>query len=634
MQWAARWLPVLFAAAMTASFAHGQTTGLVAPMAGDCSVDAAGQMTCIATNGRAFAASAITDATNASNITSGTLSRKVFDALPNWRAALAGVKAGTGQARFCVVGDSTTLGTGSTGSVAASGQNYTPYAWPAQMAGILQSSGVPASWDSFFGAGYNSTTFGNSDSRLSVGNSWSQDTASLSLGGYTWKATTATNTLNFTPTGAVDTFRVFFVQKSTAGIAAITVDSGTAQTFLTSGSDGVAVFTVSGLSVGTHTVKIGWSSGGQVNLIGVEGYDSTSHKVILELAGASGIRTTETASMAQAAGGGNSAVYAAIGCNLTSNMLGINDYDTGVSLSDYKTNLQTMVTAQKAAGSDVMLESPVPSNPASQGVTVATQTSYTEGMRAIAAANTNVTGSALTLPFVDTFNTWRSYAYASGLNMYADTFTHPNAGGYYNIAAQMAKNVVGGDISSVPPNPLVVRSDNAGHYGFGGPANHSSKAPYVFYGATGQADGPLTIINNQAGGYGSFTVGVSDYSYSFGTAGASETLFGMNHKAVLFDVTRSKIVWGCDSTGQCAFGYNSGGNQGTGNYPHPFCVGSLCQLWSDASGNVTATQVTAPVNGQAAAPMGTCSVAGQWVFSQDGHATFCPSAGGSWTTKI
>ena len=38
--------------------------------------------------------------------------------------------------------------------------------------------------------------------------------------------------------------------------------------------------------------------------------------------------------------------------------------------------------------------------------------------------------------------------------------------------------------------------------------------------------------------------------------------------------------------------------------------------------------------GPAAAPSGTCNIAGAWVFSQDGHATFCPSSGGTWTTKI
>ena len=36
--------------------------------------------------------------------------------------------------------------------------------------------------------------------------------------------------------------------------------------------------------------------------------------------------------------------------------------------------------------------------------------------------------------------------------------------------------------------------------------------------------------------------------------------------------------------------------------------------------------------GPATAPSGACPVSGEWVFSQDGHATFC--AGGTWTTKI
>jgi hypothetical protein len=36
--------------------------------------------------------------------------------------------------------------------------------------------------------------------------------------------------------------------------------------------------------------------------------------------------------------------------------------------------------------------------------------------------------------------------------------------------------------------------------------------------------------------------------------------------------------------------------------------------------------------GPATAPSGSCTANGEWVFSQDGHATFCAS--GTWTTKI
>jgi hypothetical protein len=38
--------------------------------------------------------------------------------------------------------------------------------------------------------------------------------------------------------------------------------------------------------------------------------------------------------------------------------------------------------------------------------------------------------------------------------------------------------------------------------------------------------------------------------------------------------------------------------------------------------------------GNATAPTGVCPTQGAWQFTQDGHATFCPSNGGTWTTKI
>jgi hypothetical protein len=53
-------------------------------------------------------------------------------------------------------------------------------------------------------------------------------------------------------------------------------------------------------------------------------------------------------------------------------------------------------------------------------------------------------------------------------------------------------------------------------------------------------------------------------------------------------------------------------------------------------GNAAATltvPLTAPsYRGPATAPSGSCTASGAWVFSQDGHATFCAS--GTWVTKI
>jgi hypothetical protein len=48
---------------------------------------------------------------------------------------------------------------------------------------------------------------------------------------------------------------------------------------------------------------------------------------------------------------------------------------------------------------------------------------------------------------------------------------------------------------------------------------------------------------------------------------------------------------------------------------------------------IDANGVTTPaLIGPAFAPSGSCSTSGVWVFSQDGHATFCAS--GTWVTKI
>lgn len=67
-------------------------------------------------------------------------------------------------------------------------------------------------------------------------------------------------------------------------------------------------------------------------------------------------------------------------------------------------------------------------------------------------------------------------------------------------------------------------------------------------------------------------------------------------------------------------------NSAAGNYQDSTWDGTTFVIPGIASSN--------SVIGPATAPTGTCSKAGVWVFSQDGHATYCPSAGGTWTTKI
>jgi hypothetical protein len=59
-----------------------------------------------------------------------------------------------------------------------------------------------------------------------------------------------------------------------------------------------------------------------------------------------------------------------------------------------------------------------------------------------------------------------------------------------------------------------------------------------------------------------------------------------------------------------------------------FCVNPSSTMTVDSSGDVTAAAYVGP----ATAPTGSCSKSGAWVFSQDGHATFCSA--GTWVTKL
>jgi hypothetical protein len=71
--------------------------------------------------------------------------------------------------------------------------------------------------------------------------------------------------------------------------------------------------------------------------------------------------------------------------------------------------------------------------------------------------------------------------------------------------------------------------------------------------------------------------------------------------------------FGSGHNGYFGFGYNPGTL-----IPYPLSV--VGAIGSDS------------YMGPATAPSGSCPTNGAWVFSQDGHATFC--AAGTWTTKI
>jgi hypothetical protein len=137
--------------------------------------------------------------------------------------------------------------------------------------------------------------------------------------------------------------------------------------------------------------------------------------------------------------------------------------------------------------------------------------------------------------------------------------------------------------------------------------------------------------------------------FAFGTEYTFQFGFGENLQA--FGYHGIDLMGGMQSTTPPAFVSGTGGTYNTrvllaGNSQatiglvvegHTGQTGDL-QQWQnsagavlakvDASGTVTSPQYMGP----SSAPSGACSTNGAWVFSQDGHATFC--AAGTWVTKL
>jgi lysophospholipase L1-like esterase len=373
--------------------------------------------------------------------------------LLHWRSKLQGVKDGTGNATVCAVGDSTVAGYIS----APSGTDYAAYAWPAVMASDLVASyGINADRDSWMGDGVVETARVY-DARIVAGSSWSQDQTIVSLGYATLKASTSANPLAFTPTGAVNTFRIFYVQDTTQGSISANIDGGSATIQSTNGNAAVGTLTLTAGSVGTHTLNIYWSSGGQVNIIGTMAYDSTSTKVHIVNAGSSAENSTQAANTSKAYGGGNSAIYSAIGCDLTILEGGPNDY-LGGNVSLFSSNNQTIINSLLAAGSDIIVFTPVPANPATE-TPVTNQLAFVSALRSLAASNGNAGTPRLPLPIIDNYVAWQSWANGVAENWYADTNIHPNATGQ-----QINAKAVESAIANAPAQMMIPSTMSSGGY--------------------------------------------------------------------------------------------------------------------------------------------------------------------------
>lgn len=238
------------------------------------------------------------------------------------RAALGAARAGTGLARLWFIGDSLTAGTGSTRGTT-------------DAVSLLRQELTRQSYN--VGELVSVFTNGVADSRWSPGPSLTGTSKVFPWGSFTGTASVVSGT------GTV--FEV--VLSSFSGSITVSIDGGGGQV-LTANSSGsrVQLLTLTGLSNAAHTASITGSGTPYVHAAGFRqatgvcfANDGTSGSV-------TGEWITNTTNFGPLDSYQNDAAFIE---------LGINDWNTAVSISEFSTNLQGIVDTVKATGATVVL---------------------------------------------------------------------------------------------------------------------------------------------------------------------------------------------------------------------------------------------------------------------------------------
>lgn len=357
--------------------------------------------------------------------------------LPKWRAALAKVKTGGGNARILCCGDSTTFGVFSNGT---SSGNLKPFSWPTQLAGLLNAAGINAHWNSIACNADNpilgtAQSNGADDSRVTLGSGWSGSIYNGTGGSCYTVNNSSSGNMSFTPTVPVDTFTVFYVTQPGASILSYTVSGGGSGTINTGASNATTSVNIT-CPLGINTLNLAWSSGTTTKALiyGISAYDSSKSWVDVMNAGWPAAQSADWFPVS----GGPYAITAGAGkgasCfspNLCIIDLGINDIGQTTAKSEafYAANIQGLIGVLQGLGSDVVLNTFNPvgaSGSYANPYPINEQNKYIQKIYGLAAKNN--------LALIDIYGRMQSYTVSNGNGLMGDQL-HPNALGYADKAS-------------------------------------------------------------------------------------------------------------------------------------------------------------------------------------------------------
>jgi lysophospholipase L1-like esterase len=355
----------------------------------------------------------------------------IIPPLRKFSAALAKVRNGQSNAKLLCLGDSTTLGSGSTGVAGYQANGYLKNV-PTKLSAALNAVGIPANSNGVFGSGNIGTlaAYATFDPRWSGPSSWAGFDLADGLGRYAWRNNSGTTTLTFTPTVDVDTFQIYVSKSPTATGVDLDINGGAATNYdLYSATSVTGVLTITEV-LGSNTLNItrtttGTNATGSSWVLGVRAYNSAAKQVEVIQSGCAGLKVGDNVSKANP---WNARVMLEtyLQPDLTLICLGINDWVAQTNLTTWKTNLSNLIASANVTG-DVILCTPVPSDDSVRLASI--QQTYVDAIIDLAATNG--------IQYVDLWRRFGSYSAANTLGFFTDT-SHPSGAGYQDcVAAEM-----------------------------------------------------------------------------------------------------------------------------------------------------------------------------------------------------
>lgn len=341
------------------------------------------------------------------------------------RRAIANARAGVADGVLALVGDSTTMGTGAgTGTNGWTGGRIANL--PYRLSQLLSTAAIPC--DSTGVPGSNNVTLAemsNYDPRLTLGAGWS--VVSAAIGGAYFDNSTTTNAFAFAPGVTFDTIDYWYLQVSGYGTFTIDIDGGAAiETVNASGSTLLAKHTLT-VARGTHTINWKRVSGGNVRIVMCQVRDGTTKRLSVWNLGVSGATSLTAIASANVWNVLPAVIQTAPDAVLLT--LGINDWNSGVPVADFTTNMQTFITSVLPT-SDIILGNPCPQAVANTSQVI--QQQFYDAIVGLANLND--------LPMIDYRSALETYEIAQPLGEYYNP-THPNNLGYAIMASAAARGL-------------------------------------------------------------------------------------------------------------------------------------------------------------------------------------------------